>query len=221
VLRAEIAHIGSAPAPPWLWRAVRDLAEGRLQAVLHPLGFICVPALRLSDCGVCVHLWARWFNAEAPTTSAIHCHSWDLCSIVLAGRVRNHLLRLDAQPGPAHRVFEIRSTDDEDRIDRTEALVACRSAQVETFVAGEVYTIPAGQFHRTEVPDGHAMTVMLAHTRPDHLDLSLGPVGAPSHRLRRRHCTPAQAARAATEIGRMLGREPELAGFLGERPWTR
>ncbi len=214
MLPAEISRIGStATAPAWLRLALDRAWAGRTHVVLHPLGFCCIPVRRSVDGGVCVHLWADWFEAERPTTSAIHCHSWDLHSTVLAGRLRNHVLRVLSAAGATHRVFEIHSGDGEDRVDLTPALVSWRRVTTGIYTGGQSYELPAGTFHLTEIAEATTATIVLATTRRHHGDLSLGPIDGASHRIRRRLATPDQAARAAGEVARLLGCDlPPAAG---------
>ena len=209
LLYDEVSRISAGFVPAWLTLAVADALAGRRPVVRHPLGWLCLPVLRLPGYGVCVHVWAPWAVPERPTTSLVHCHSWDLRSIVVAGGLRNHLPRVLRAGPPSHRVFEIRSLGYDDEIRMTGDLACCRPGTVETYRAGQVYTVPAGQFHMTEVlgPDT-TTTVVLARNLPGRVDLSLGPLSISSHRVRRRLCSMAEGARAAREVGRLLGLEP-------------
>ena len=59
-------------------------------------------------------------RTRATTTSQIHCHSWDLVSHVLYGQVHNvHAEVTDAARDATHRVFEVVSAADGDRITPT------------------------------------------------------------------------------------------------------
>lgn len=178
---------------------VLDDVERAPRAMRHPLGFVCLPLVRDGDYGVCVHVWAPHVGGVVPTTSPMHSHSWDLASFVLYGRVRNDRLRVtDAPTAPTHRVFQVRSGGDVDEILATSRLVRCADGTRQTSQAGEVYTLPAGEFHTTVIEDDRqAATVVLGRTRPGVGDLSLGAPHTPSHRVRREHCDPAETALAA------------------------
>ncbi|MFG1752504.1 hypothetical protein [Streptosporangium sandarakinum] len=75
----------------WAGRVLRDIASGAspVAGVRHPLGFLCLPLERTGEYGVCLHIWSGALPRAASTTSQIHCHSWDLVSHVLYGRVEN------------------------------------------------------------------------------------------------------------------------------------
>ncbi|QYC40786.1 hypothetical protein Nocox_15860 [Nonomuraea coxensis DSM 45129] len=174
-------------------------ALGRpLSAVRHPLGFVCLPLERDGDEGVCVHLWSGSLAHAESTTSQIHCHSWDLFSHVLYGQIRNvHVNVADAGAEATHRVFEVVSDDGGDRISPTGRTVRHATGLVEVFGPGDTYTLPAGRFHSSVVPEGgEAATIALGRGRPGGHDLSLGPLDAGPHRVPRQRLDPGETALA-------------------------
>jgi hypothetical protein len=196
----EIA-VGTASdtVPAWALEVLTGVADGRVEtaAVRHPLGFLCLPVERRDGYGVCLHLWTAGGTAAHVTTSDVHCHSWDLISYVLYGQVRNLLISIDGT-SPTHRVFEVVSRGDIDEIRATPRTVSYASREVDEYRGGQTYTLPAGVFHSTAIPDGRAAaTVALGRTTSDHGDLTLGPLDAPTHHVRRRRCDPEETVRAA------------------------
>ncbi|SES77549.1 hypothetical protein [Nonomuraea wenchangensis] len=169
-----------------------------LSAVRHPLGFVCLPLERDGDEGVCVHLWTGSLVHAESTTSQIHCHSWDLFSHVLYGQIRNvHVIVADAGAEATHRVFEVVSDASGDRISPTGRTVRHTTGLVEVFGPGDTYTLPAGRFHSSVVPEGgEAATIALGRGRPGSHDLSLGPLDAGPHRVSRQHLDPGETALA-------------------------
>ncbi|MFI7124340.1 hypothetical protein ACIBQ1_01515 [Nonomuraea sp. NPDC050153] len=167
--------------------ALETLSSGGLTAVRHPLGFVCLPLERDGGEGVCVHLWTDTFAHAESTTSQIHCHSWDLVSHVLYGQVRNvHAVVTDAGPDATHRVFEVVSGADGDRISPTGRTVRHATGLVEVFGPGDTYTLAADRFHSSVVPEGgEAATIALGRGRPGSRDLSLGPLGGGPHHVAR------------------------------------
>src|ERR1700754_5108927 len=104
--------------------ALGELERPDLTAVRHPLGFVCLPLERDGGDGVCLHLWSDTLAHAESTTSQIHCHSWDLVSHVLYGQMRNvHAVVTDAGADATHRVFEVVSGADGDRISPTSRTV--------------------------------------------------------------------------------------------------
>lgn len=187
--------------------ALEALAEpARLTAVRHPLGFLCLPLERDGAEGVCLHLWSGGFPHAESTTSQIHCHSWDLVSHVLYGQMRNvHANVTDAGAGATHRVFEIVSGASGDRVEPTSRTVRHSTGLVEVFGAGDTYTLAAGRFHSSMVPEGgEAATIALGRGRPGGHDLSLGPLTTPAHHVARRTLDAGQTARAARLIAEHL-----------------
>ncbi|MEU2716530.1 hypothetical protein [Streptomyces sp. NPDC007205] len=189
------------------------IASGRraLRAVRHPLGFVCFPVLRDGGDGVCVHVF-RTPEAEPDRTAPqVHCHSWDLTSTVLYGRLGNRRMHIEEDAGAAtHRIFEVLSDPSGvDELRPTERLVRCRPGAEHTSAPGQTYALPAGEFHTTVVPDGRpTATLVLGRTLPGRVDLSLGPLSAPGHRMVRSTCDATQTARIARAALRRI-HEPE------------
>ncbi|MEW2433065.1 hypothetical protein AB0952_02590 [Streptomyces caniferus] len=196
--------------------ALEDVTSGRreLRAVYHPLGFFCLPVLRDGDEGVCVHVFEPGTSDRVElTTSAVHCHSWELTSFVLYGEVGNLRSRVCQDPvQPTHRVFQVHSSPSGvDEIQPTSRLVRCEPGPEQTSARGQVYRLPAGAFHSTVVPSGStAATLVLGRSLPRHSDLSLGPVDGTGHRVVRQTCDAAQTARTArSALRRIHGQHPE------------
>ncbi|MEW9531418.1 hypothetical protein [Microbispora sp. NPDC049125] len=195
-------------AREWASGVLGDIAGGRsgVRAVRHPLGFVCLPLERAGELGVCLHLWSATLPQARSTTSQVHCHSWDLVSHVLYGEVRNvHAVVTDAARDATHRVFEVVSTPDGDVIRPTGRTVRYAAGQAELFGPGDTYTLSAGAFHSSVIPEGgEAATVALGRGRPGLGDLSLGPLGTPAHQVRRERLDDDGTARAAELARRSL-----------------
>ncbi|MCO6008575.1 hypothetical protein NE236_26740 [Actinoallomurus purpureus] len=205
----ELHHLitsGAAEGPVFAWAAETlrkvDSRLLRVNAVLHPLGFICLPLQRHGLLGVCLHLWPADRGPSddlgpsdpgPPATSQIHCHSWELLSLVLYGQVTNQRIRLD--DGHDLRVFEVRSSGDEDDVRPTARTVRATPESSDVHGPGDAYGLPSGVFHRTSVADG-AATIALGRTVPAGQDLSVGPPDLGRHRMRRRHCPPRELSDA-------------------------
>ncbi len=220
VRQANLVGAGVDVFPPWLARAVRAAAEQNWStAILHPLGFICIPLRRSPGLGVCLHVWSPAVPAARPTTSQVHCHSWDLHSVVLWGELRNHVIRLRRRGRSTHRVFDIHGHGDVDEVRATAELVRGSPGRIGNYRAGNHYAMPAGTFHATVVPGGEAATLVLARDRPGGRDRSLGDLDTSSHQVRRERCRPVDAARLAAALTRLLDpaagttRSPRVAGY--------
>ncbi|ETK36524.1 hypothetical protein [Microbispora sp. ATCC PTA-5024] len=185
----------------WALDVLGEIAAGGsgVRAVRHPLGFLCLPVERAGEFGVCVHVWSAGAAHAVSTTSQVHCHSWDLVSHVLYGQVRNvHAVVSDAADHPTHRVFAVTSTPDGDVIRPTGRTVRYAAGRAELFGPGDTYTLGAGAFHSSVIPEGgEAATVALGRGRPGLGDLSLGPLATPLHHVRRERLDDAETARAA------------------------
>jgi hypothetical protein len=193
--------------PRWALELLRDIASGRceLTAVRHPLGFLCIPAQRSGEDGICVHVWTPGLQPTL-TTSQVHSHSWDLTSYVLYGTLHNQRIRVaEAGAGATHRIFEVRSHDDRDELHATARLVSCEHERTREYGAGSVYFLQAGEFHTTVVPGAQEVaTVALGRSRPHAADLSVGPLHARSHAITRSRCTAPETVRAALLVAGRL-----------------
>jgi hypothetical protein len=173
-----------------------DILQGRLPlaAVRHPLGFFCLPVVRDGDLGVCVHVWTTALPMTEATTSAVHCHSWDLVSFVLYGRIAHTLLDVvDDEDGP-ERVFEVVSRGDVDELAPTPRTVSCARRARRVTGPNASYRLRAGQFHFSVADDEpEAATVVLGLTRGS-ADLTIGARQTPAHRIRRQRCSAAETA---------------------------
>ncbi|WP_330460103.1 hypothetical protein OIB37_26485 [Streptomyces sp. NBC_00820] len=192
------------------------IVSGRsaLRAVRHPLGFVCLPILRDGDDGACVHVFGEpgaGEEASAEAASQVHCHSWDLLSTVLYGRLGNRRVDVDDMTdAPTHRVFEVFSDPSGvDELRPTARLVRLRPGAEQTSGRGQTYALAAGRFHTTVVPDDRpTATLVLGRALPGRVDLSLGPPTAPGHRMVRRACDATETARIARAALRRI-HEPE------------
>ncbi|PXX57865.1 hypothetical protein DFR70_11695 [Nocardia tenerifensis] len=209
-LRAMIGSDATGAAVrEWARDVLTGVADGSsdLTAVRHPLGFLCFPAWRGDGLGICVHVWTEGVRAE-PTTSSVHAHSWDLLSTVLYGTVGNEIVEILGAPArPTHRLFEIHSAADGDLVRATQRLVAYRTRSREDFHAGEVYTLPHGAFHVSDVR-GEAATVVLGEDNRGRPDLSLGTPVTADHWVRRTLCGPTESRRAAHTVLAHLRDQP-------------
>ncbi|WP_031159918.1 hypothetical protein [Streptosporangium roseum] len=198
--------------PGWAGEVLEAIGSGAspVVGVRHPLGFLCLPLERTEEHGVCVHIWSGTLPRADATTSQIHCHSWDLVSHVLYGRVENVRADIgDATTGVTHRVFEVLSDAEGDRIRPTPRTVRCAPGVSEVYGPGQTYTLPAGVFHASVIPGGEAATIALGRGRPGRSDLSLGPPGLGAHLVPRHRCDARETARAALHAAAHLaGRLP-------------
>ncbi|WP_405359160.1 hypothetical protein OG535_07940 [Kitasatospora sp. NBC_00085] len=206
--------VGAGAASPALDGLVggilAEVASGArpLRAVAHPLGFFCLPVLRDGEFGVCVHVFGPDADAPGPAGGVreIHCHSWELKSSVLYGRVGNLRVAVHDEPDrPTHRAYEVYSAGGTDEIRPTARLVRWEPLGERTSARGETYTLGAGEFHTTVLPGGApAATVVLGRSVPGPVDVVLGPLDGGARRVVRRQCDAVRTARIAEAAARMI-----------------
>jgi hypothetical protein len=211
----QAAEVTRAAVTDWAISALRGIADGSrpLHAVRHPLGFTCLPVERFGRDGVCVHLWSSRIDRARPTTSPVHAHCWELTSYALFGRLDNRVMEVGEARGGIvswasladgrglYRVLDVHSQKEADELVPTVRFVHCWPGQRQAVRAGDVYSVPAGVFHATDVPAGtEVATVALGRLVPGASDCSLGPPGAGPHQVRRRLCDADQTAAIARII---------------------
>jgi hypothetical protein len=209
MLYARLENAVQNMGPDQVWDAagaiLDDLAEGRtsIDAVRHPLGFICLPIVRDdSPEGVCLHYWPGRTETGDLVTSRYHCHSWSLLSHVLVGAVGN--LRLDLVPGDEFQLFEAVSSGLVDRLVPTGRLTGVRCAEPEIHRAGETYGLAAGAFHASVATYADvSVTLVLGRMVPGAADITLGAADMAERRVVRRTIGTAEARRVAREILRL------------------
>ncbi|GAB4588260.1 hypothetical protein [Nocardia sp. IFM 10818] len=175
-----------------------------INALLHPLGFICYPLERDGHRGVCLHAWDDELWQGQPhtelTTSPIHSHSWDMVSYVVHGTVCNSVIEIsDADTQPEFRVAEIHSDGDIDMIRPTDRLVRATVVASEWHSDGDVYRLDARVFHTTSVT-GPAVTLAFGSGNRGAVDLSLAPLEVVPHAVHRTRCDEETTVRFARAI---------------------
>lgn len=207
--RASSARSPDSLSPAFAADLLAEIATGHrdLRAVRHPLGFLCFPLVRRPELGICVHLWAAG-AVPLVLTSEVHSHSWDLTSAVLFGAVRNSVVPVfDTTARPTHRVFEVHSNGGRDEVRATPRLVRTAAATTTVSTTGEVYELPAGAFHRTDVTvSDDTATLVVGRTRLPLIDLSLGGLYTRDHALDRHCCTAEETVRVARSMTDRLSR---------------
>jgi hypothetical protein len=209
-LSEAIEHGDVEQVTQWAQGILKDTVTRHrpVNAVSHPLGFLCLPVHRQADEGVCIHLWGPQWRPAALTTSPAHCHSWELLSAVLTGELHNQTVQVISDPeSPTHRVFEVHSSESGDEIRGTGRLVRHRVRETTEHRAGDRYRLPAGVFHQTLVPAAGDLvaTVALGRTRTGAADLSLGGLDTADHQVQRQLCDELDTVRAAAAALRAIG----------------
>ncbi|MBG0829616.1 hypothetical protein HS041_17760 [Planomonospora sp. ID67723] len=188
----------------WARQAVTELCTGRrrIEAVRHPLEFVCVPLHRDGLAGLCLHLWE---GDEERTCPVAHAHSWDLWSYVLSGTVFNEILDVrDDATRRGRRLYRVDSLDGVDEIRPTERFVTSACERLEEVPAGRVYRLEAGRYHRSG-HRGATATVVLGEHRPGAYNLVLGPPAGRSSAGRREPCPAEEVLPLLDSLARAPG----------------
>jgi hypothetical protein len=204
-IRDQILQDGNTDRLASLTTALlEDVASDRfpVEAIHHPLGFIYVPLLTDPSAMLRLHLWLDGGTPEDITTSPYHMHTWNLSSYVHQGSLENQMIRTD-ENGPLgpFRVFEIVGDRRSGELRATDDEVRARIDSVEKVSAGEIYHIPASEYHTTvNTSEGDLVTVAYVERVPGAKERNLGAVGTVTHVVERQPCAPGEVAAAARAV---------------------
>jgi hypothetical protein len=208
-----LAQSGRAPAPhQQTVDVLRHLADGRpppCDAFAHPLGFLYLPLLRMSDATLRLHIWTD-DQEHRPLgenhISPMHDHTWDMTSYIICGELRNVIVSVvDDADAPTHRVFEIHGDGAVDDIRATGTVVRVVGESEDKVSVGQTYRMGSDLIHRTEPGPGVVATLVAARRTSKRVERALGPLGLHGYRSERQVCPPRRVAAAAGAVLEALG----------------
>lgn len=208
-----LAQSGHGPAPHrQTVDVLRHLAEGQpppCDAFAHPLGFLYLPLLRMSDATLRLHIW---HNDPEPRPlgddeiSPMHDHTWDMTSYVICGELRNVVVTVENDRlAPTHRVFEIHGNGAVDDIRATDTVVRIVDECEDKVSVGQTYRMGSDLIHRTEPGAGVVATLVAARRTSKRVERALGPLELRGYRSERQVCPPQRVAAAAGAVLEALG----------------
>lgn len=154
------------------WPDLRELvAETPTTPYVHPYGFIVfrIEAEWFPDWHIRLHLWparaevVRRLQESGVTDQLVHCHGWDMKSIVCLGSLAEHRYKLRTGDNCTKRLYQVVS----DYATGKSTLVA-EPGQVESILVSDtereasarIHFIRAGEFHSTMTSRGPAVSVV-------------------------------------------------------------
>jgi len=124
-------------------------------ALWHPYGFAVFRLKEETDLGhVRLHIWPEGRRRAIPGHPPIHCHDWDLGSIVLGGIYKETLYDVKIVKSDfSHYLIEVVPTIPSiDGFRGTELRTAVSEKTTNSYEPGEMHFIRSGAFHATNVP---------------------------------------------------------------------
>lgn len=179
-------------------RTLQTIVDGSndMQAVRHPMGFVCFPVERDGTSGTCVHMWTPDLPSAELLTTPVHSHSWDLESLVVWGELVNELYTVHADE-PSHRLYEVRSRGAVDELTATTDLLRCERSGRQRIRASMTYRLASGHYHASFAD--RAVTVALGTGKPGGIDRALGPLEPRTCVISRERYSRRQTEEAAGE----------------------
>jgi len=154
------------------WPDLRELvAETPTTPYVHPYGFIVfrIEAEWFPDWQIRLHLWPsrvemlRRIQENGVADQLVHCHGWDMKSIVCLGSLTEHRYKLRTGDNYTKRLYQVIS----DYATGKSTLVA-QPDQVEPILVSntqreelaDIYYIQAGEFHSTMTSSGPSVSLV-------------------------------------------------------------
>ncbi len=170
-----LAEITDVFAEPSLIRAVlKEHRQAGTPVQIHPLGFLRVPLTsqdRLDE-GFYLHVWPGPTTLQLQASSQVHNHVFDLESRILVGTLRNREYEAFEDIGGEWVLAEAIYAGSRSSRVPTGARIGYRLVHEQTYGPGEVYTIPKGVFHETDILQTPTATLM----RKSNVDRSHHPI---------------------------------------------
>lgn len=121
-------------------------------ATWHPLGFMNVVVGTDEESVVRLHVWTPESLSHITINWPIHDHIWTLHSRVLLGDITNRkYITAGDIISPTHRVYHVVHGDSEAVLVPGDDIVRCRLDSATAYSAGVQYSLPAHEFHSSEV----------------------------------------------------------------------
>jgi hypothetical protein len=160
----------------------------RHQPYWHPYGFAVFSLRSVDELGqLRLHVWPRGFRVELEGHPPIHCHDWDLASLVIGGCYEETIYDVVASSRPgAYYVMEVcRVGPQTDAFQASGQTLSIIEAKRYRYPVGESHCIPAGQFHETDIPRGAFAVTLVVTGNSRGPRAILSPVSSLVHRYRR------------------------------------
>lgn len=139
--------------------SARHSGDSQSVLQLHPLGFVAL-VWPIDDVRILrLHYWNRGFAWGQPSEFHIHDHVFEFRSAVLLGSIRNDIYSVHSDVDG--RVMYVTEYDGQRSILnplRDRFLPVLEAS--ETHIRGDVYRMPAGVLHQTELLSPHALTAL-------------------------------------------------------------
>lgn len=139
-----------------------------LPTVGHPNGFVAMTLMENEGYDVRLHLWTG--AEKAQEEHAIHNHVYDLRSLVLIGGLRQIRWNVEADPQGSMEEFTVTYASAGSFLTSTGNTVSADVVEARNIVAGERYSVSAGEFHSI-TPSRLPTATLFAKIPAEHPDL--------------------------------------------------
>ena len=126
-----------------------------------------------------IHIWRNVERGAA--RERIHYHNLDLTSLLVAGRLTDVRYDISDEKPHTHALYDVEFGDFGSRRVRDTRTCSISTRSRQEYRAGDVYDIPALNFHNTEIdPDDWPVTFVVTSKQLDRPDVALGRMDGPA-----------------------------------------
>jgi hypothetical protein len=174
----------------------------------HPLGFLHSTLADRADVALRLHIWKPGMRLVQEPAWSIHTHIFDLQSLVLIGSLKNIIYSWTADNvSPQFRMYETSYRNGASVITATRKLGKLQLESTSDVSTGLQYFVARGQFHQTDVPEGHFTATIALTKKYPGTSLVVGNIdGDSSYYFVRRELTDDIQTRIVGEVARLLNR---------------
>jgi len=148
----------------------------------HPTGFVVLPLDSDPTGALRLHLWPPGARQYGDPRWPVHDHTWELRSEILCGTVTSRGYTVIDDPEGDARLYAVDySTRRSSALRRSDRPVRVHANPPRTLHPAEAYEVAAGDFHASEVEEGHLAATLVATQPTDRRHpWVVGPPDGPS-----------------------------------------
>src|SRR5690606_35977192 len=129
--------------------------ENSLYGNWHPLGFLHTKLGSIDDIGtIRLHIWLQNKRKTQIPSFPIHDHVFTVNSHILSGTITNHIYQIEKDTiNPTHKLYTVKYDSNKSVLQSLNQKVNCQSDSIESFSAGQYYSVNSNVFHSSEVDE--------------------------------------------------------------------
>ena len=137
-----------------------------LEAHWHSLGFVNLTFASLPDGSLRFHCWPAFTQSQCEQQWRVHDHVYRLRSVLVVGELQNLTYSVTKDSAGEHQLYEVEYATDLSRLRATGERVRASVTTEDRLQKGDVYDIPAGEFHQSRRLEGALSSTLMRTFAP-------------------------------------------------------